>query len=113
MSLKVLSLNGLSLSGLSLHSVRRMFCLAVSASLLFGCGSSDVNDQDADPIAETFPIAYIKRPLPVDDDGERVSDDLTELLNFQPGAALYFRSSASPGGSEQNITARAFEEDAL
>jgi len=84
------------------------------------CGANDVNNQDPDPVAQTFPIAYIKRTFTVGDGSEIdpddeivLSSDLTQLSSFNPGAAVYIRSSASPGGSETNISDRAFDAGAL
>ena len=46
------------------------------------------NGQTPDPVIVDFPIAYIKAPLPVDDQGEFVQTDARELISFDFGADL-------------------------
>lgn len=76
-----------------------------------GGGSGDVSvagGQGPDPVLVEIPIAYVKRPLPVDDQGVLLTDDATELLNFDEftvGADLYVRDRASPTATEVNVTA--------
>ena len=62
------------------------------------------NGQAPDPVVIDFPIAYIKAPLPVDDQGEFVQIDARELISFDFGADLYFRDRASPSSLATNIT---------
>jgi type IV secretory pathway protease TraF len=76
-----------------------------------GSGSGDVSvagGQGPDPVLLEIPIAYVKRPLPVDDQGMLASDDETDLLIFNEGtvgADLYVRDRASPSSAEFNVTA--------
>ncbi|UCG71933.1 MAG: PD40 domain-containing protein [Chromatiales bacterium] len=76
-----------------------------------GGGSGDVSvagGQGPDPVLVEVSIAYVKRPLPVDGQGMLVTDDVTELLNFDAGtvgADLYVRDRASPSATEVNVTA--------
>ncbi len=81
-------------------------CLLVGS---VGCsGGGDVNlagGQGPDPVVLDVPIAYVKRPLPVDDDGDLVASDIRELITFDIGADLYVRDRASPSATERNITA--------
>ena len=60
--------------------------------------------QNPDPVVIDFPIAYVKQPIPVDDNGEFEQQDLREQITFQVGGNLYFRDRASPGALEVNIT---------
>jgi hypothetical protein len=60
--------------------------------------------QKPDPVVIDFPIAYVKQPIPVDDNGEFEQQDLREQITFQVGGNLYFRDRASPGALEVNIT---------
>ncbi|MDZ7645070.1 MAG: hypothetical protein U5K76_13155 [Woeseiaceae bacterium] len=76
-----------------------------------GDGVSIGSGQDPDPVIVDFPIAYIKAPLPVDDQGEFQSSDVREQITFNFGADLYFRDRASPSAMDVNITAR--ETDGL
>ena len=78
-------------------------------SLLFGaCGGDNGvslgDGQDSDPVVVDFPIAYIKSPLPVDEDGEFDQRDLREMISFDFGADLYYRDRASPSTEAVNIT---------
>ncbi|MDZ7767734.1 MAG: hypothetical protein U5K38_00955 [Woeseiaceae bacterium] len=83
--------------------------LCVFVALLLGaCGGGDGvsvgSGQDQDPVIVDFPIAYIKVPLPVDDQGVFVESDARELITFNFGADLYFRDRASPSALDINIT---------
>jgi hypothetical protein len=60
--------------------------------------------QNPDPVVIDFPIAYVKQPIPVDDNGEFEQQDLREQITFQVGGNLYFRDRASPSALEVNIT---------
>jgi hypothetical protein len=62
------------------------------------------NGQKPDPVVVDFPIAYIKAPLPVDDQGEFVQTDARELISFDFGADLYFKDRASSSSLDVNIT---------
>ncbi|MGB5354811.1 MAG: hypothetical protein WBN32_14455, partial [Woeseia sp.] len=86
--------------------------LACSALVvLAGCGGEDgdqigvATGQAPDPVVLDIPIAYIKRPLPVDEDGNVVEDDAREALTFRPGADVFLRDRASPSAIERNLTA--------
>jgi hypothetical protein len=60
--------------------------------------------QNPDPVVIDFPIAYVKQPIPVDDNGEFEQQDLREQITFQIGGNLFFRDRASPSALEVNIT---------
>ena len=81
--------------------------LALSIGLS-ACGGGDgisIGDgQDSDPVVIDFPIAYIRAPLPVDDNGEFEQSDLRNMITFDFGADLYFRDRASPSTEAINIT---------
>ncbi|TDJ48650.1 MAG: hypothetical protein E2O52_00120 [Gammaproteobacteria bacterium] len=72
------------------------------------CGSGGGVDlaggQAADPVVLDVPIAYVKRPLPLDDQGNVEPTDARELITFEIGADLYVRERASPSAAERNIT---------
>ncbi len=82
-----------------------IFTLCLS-SLLYGC--LDQAQQQDDPIAVLldYPIAYVKRPLLLNSQGEPAQIDLLDLQDFNPGADLFLRDRASPSAPEQNITFR-------
>lgn len=80
----------------------------VALSMIVGCTKGDGvqigTGQDPDPVVIDFPIAYIKAPLPVDDDGEFAQADVRELVTFDFGADVFFRDRASPSALDVNIT---------
>jgi hypothetical protein len=81
---------------------------AVATALaLAGCISSDGSSSTAsggqgpDPVVLDFPIAYVRRPVPV---AGTPAPDVREMLAFQPGGDLYVRDRASPSSPETNVT---------
>ena len=81
--------------------------LAVSACGGDGSGGDGVgfgSGQDADPVALDFPIVYVRRPIPVDDNGDALQVDIRDLITFNIGADLYLRDRASPSTPDVNIT---------
>ncbi|MGH8224366.1 MAG: TolB family protein, partial [Woeseiaceae bacterium] len=78
-------------------------------SLFTGCEQGDGvqlgTGQDPDPVIVDFPIAYIRAPLTMDDNGEFVQPDVRELVTFNFGADVYFRDRASPSALDVSITA--------
>jgi hypothetical protein len=91
----------------------------LSSGVLAGCGagggagSSDSlgGGQDPDPVVQDFPIAYVKRPLLTDDDGNLLTFDVREPAAFMPGAELFVRDRASPSAAERSLTAGIFPDD--
>ena len=84
-------------------------CLGALALLAFGACSSENgvslgDGQQADPVVIDFPIAYVRAPQPLDDDGELVQSDVREPIDFNFGADLYFRDRASVSTEAVNIT---------
>ena len=62
-----------------------------------GGGGVDIaQGQGPDPVVLDVPIAYVKRPLPVDDNGDLLTSDVRELITFNIGADLFIRDTASP-----------------
>lgn len=72
-------------------------------TLLSGCLGGT---QEPDPVVADFPIAYVKRPLSLDNQGRLVNPDARRVTGFQPGGDLFLRERASPSAAERNITAR-------
>jgi len=83
-----------------------VLCLAVGLSGCGGGGDVDLaGGQGPDPVVLDIPIAYVKRPLTTDDQGNvDESSDVRELITFDIGADLYVRDRASPSSPEHNIT---------
>jgi hypothetical protein len=87
--------------------------LAVCAALIAGCSGNahiDVaNSQAADPATIDFPIFYVKRTIPPNQDDLRMLRDAvlpTKTQTVVPKADLFLRKSASPSADEVNITMR-------
>lgn len=83
----------------------------VAGVFLGSCGGSgdgvSIGDgQDPDPVVIDFPIAYVKAPIPVDDQGAPDFPDVRERLRFNVGADLWYRDRASPSAVGVNITER-------
>jgi hypothetical protein len=90
----------------------RTLGIALAAAIIAACSSrGDLNigkGQSSGGLNIDFAIAYIKRTLPADaaDLAKlRAKDDVTLPRNYWGKADVYVRSSASPTGVEQNITA--------
>ena len=69
-----------------------------------GDGVSIGTGQDSDPVVIDFPMAYIRAPIPVDDNGDFEQTDLREQITFDFGADLYYRDRASASAEAINIT---------
>ena len=85
-------------------------CAACAATFLSACSGEDgdrigvATGQTPDPVVLDIPIGYVKRALPVGDDGLLIEDDAREAIKFAPGADLFVRERASPSATERNIT---------
>jgi len=78
---------------------------AITALLLVaGCGGGISGSQSADPIVSDIPILYVKRTLPVDNNGNLIQTDVRQPADFSPGGDLWMRSAASPSSPERNLT---------
>ncbi len=77
---------------------------------LMGCGGDQIltAEQEPDPVVVDVPIAYIKRPAPLDEDMTLVAQDLRIPNAFLPGAQLFIKPRASVSALETNISDRAF-----
>ncbi|MBA1148104.1 PD40 domain-containing protein [Ectothiorhodospiraceae bacterium WFHF3C12] len=71
---------------------------------LTGCGGAS-ESATADPAVIDYPLVYVKRPLPRDDDGNRIDLDVREPAAHGPGGDLYVRDRAKVSAAERNITA--------
>jgi hypothetical protein len=90
----------------------RMLSIAFAAASIAACSSGgNLNigsGQSSGGLNADFAIAYIKRALPADSTdlaALRAKDDVTLPRSYWSKADVYLRSSASPTGTEQNITA--------
>ncbi|MCO7225550.1 hypothetical protein [Pleionea sp. CnH1-48] len=98
----------------------RVAAVWASSCLLFGCTSEDTiisSNQEPDPVTLDFAIAYIKRPVPVDEDGNRVGENLADPIafddpiSFRAGATLILRDRAAPSAQDRDITTAAFQQN--
>ena len=97
----------------------RVLAALLCVGILVGCGGgSDTGSsgglsgsQDPDPVLVDFPIAYVKRPLLVDDNGNLLTTQVRSATQFFPGAELFMRDRASPSAAERSLTAGIFPDD--
>ncbi len=82
--------------------------LGICLLMLSACGGEgDVSigsGQSVDPVIVDFPMAYVRRPVPRDDQNNFIQPDARELLDVEFGADLFLRDQASPSAPERNIT---------
>lgn len=97
---------------------RSHFGVVVLGIVLLAAAGCDVTDnkgsgrtQSGDPIVVDFPVAYVERPLPVDEDGEAVERDILDPAAFNPGARLILKARAANSAPEQIITDAVFPPD--
>lgn len=103
------------------NGTTRIRTLAVigGLALAVGCGGGSTGSggllggsQDPDPVVVDFAMAYVKRPLLTDENGNLLTADVRRPAAFHPGAELYVRDRASPSAAERAVTADLFEPDA-
>ncbi len=86
----------------------RLLLLVAAVLLAAGCsgdGGVDLGGgQEPDPVVVDMPVAYVKQPLPVDNQDVIEPSDARELITFNIGADLFMRDRASPSAVERNIT---------
>ena len=89
-------------------STTRTVALSLACITIAACSKGEGvqlgTGQNPDPVVIDFPIAYIKAPLPVDDNGIFEQQDLREQITFDFGADLYFRDRAAVGADAINVT---------
>lgn len=90
-------------------SYRRIFRTLLTSSLplaLIGCGGG-IGDEGPDPGISDYPIAYVKRPTPVDNQVMPpipLQKDTRDPLFFAAGGDLYLRTLPTISAPETNIT---------
>lgn len=96
--------------GVRVRAVFPKLAGVLSAGLLLaacggGGGSVSVGSgQGPDPVVLDIPIAYVKRPLPLDGQGQLESADARRLRTFEIGADLWVRDRAAPSAADRNVT---------
>lgn len=93
----------------------RLFSTVMLTIFIGGCGESVVTESNdsPDPVVVDIPVAFVKRTLPTDDNGNPVSIDLRDPAQFVPGAGLYIKARASVSATEVNLTDRLFVADGV
>ncbi|MFT7652032.1 MAG: hypothetical protein ACI9UU_001139 [Candidatus Azotimanducaceae bacterium] len=92
-----------------------MCCSWLVAACGSGSGSGSSSGlgggQSPDPVVVDFAIAYVERPLLVDDNGDLLTTQIRRAANFFPGAELVMRDRASASASDYSITNGVFPDD--
>lgn len=90
------------------HALRGAVALAIAAALAACDGANQGvqigNGQSPDPVVIDFPIAYVRTPVPTDDNGAFMQTDLREQITFDVGGDLWFKDRASTSSLPVNIT---------
>ena len=76
-----------------------------------GSSSGVGGGQSPDPVVIDYAVAYIKRPLLTDDDGNLLTSEVRRATDFFAGAELLLRERASPSAGEVSLTAGVFPDD--
>lgn len=84
--------------------------------MLAGCGGgggggSSNSGQEPDPVVVDLPIAYVQRPIPVDENGNAVFPDVFQPDDINPGGELYLKDRATAQATATNITRSAFVDN--
>ena len=72
--------------------------------LVFLTGCIGDAAQTPDPVVVDNPVAYVKRPVPLDNTEQPEQLDVRHALTFNAGGDLYVKDRASPGAAERNLT---------
>ena len=90
----------------------RVSVLGVTLALA-SCGASvgGSNSQSPDPVLAEFPIAYIERTIPRDENGDIIPENLLTPDQFNPGAKLVFKDRAAVEAPEIVLTEGLFVTD--
>jgi len=89
----------------------RMAAVLLLSTALLACDGANQGvqigtGQTPDPVVIDFPIAYVKSPVPTDDNGEFEQTDLREQITFDVGGNLFYKDRAAVGALAVNITER-------
>ena len=88
----------------TLTAFRKGLLLLPALTLLASCGVATDAGEGVNPGIDDLPIAYVKRVIPLDDDGFQEQPDLRDPFLSMPGGDLFLRSSTSADATETNIT---------
>jgi hypothetical protein len=76
-----------------------------------GSGGGSNGGQQPDPVVVDIPVAYIQRPIPLDESDEPVYPDVFMPGSFNPGGELYLKARATTQAQVVNISRNAFAEN--
>lgn len=76
-----------------------------------GSGGGSNSGQKPDPVVVDLPLAYVQRPIPVDEDGNPVFPDVFSPDSFNPGAELFIKARATVQAEVINVSRPAFADD--
>lgn len=93
---------------LTLRSLGIIALFGLSACGGGGGGGSSDGGQKPDPVTVDLPIAYIERPIPLNEDDEPVFPDVFEPAAFNPGAKLILKDRATAQATAVDISSAAF-----
>lgn len=87
-------------------------CLIAVCIVLVACKADiSVQDEPTDPVVQEIALAFVERPLLVDD--ERYQSNLFDPSAFNPGARLVLKQNAFAQSAETDLTTSLFTENAL
>jgi len=89
------------------HQRLRALLLCTITLVLTACGGGETGTEGPDVGIIDYPIAYVKRPTPIDDQAMPpipAQEDITDPLFFGAGGDLYLRNRATVSANEINIT---------
>ena len=78
--------------------------LSMAILMISACDSGSSSGEGIDPGIIEIPIAFIKRPVPLDDMGDDANIDLREPRLFMSGGDVYLRTSSASDATVTNIT---------
>jgi len=81
-----------------------LILLVILVFTLNGCDSQKSGFTTSDPGLIKSPIAYVKRPIPLNDNGNEIQNNLSNPVFFSQGGDVYVRDNSSAITSEKNIT---------
>ena len=81
---------------------RDFFGVVLAILLLGGCGGE--SGDGIDPGIIEVPLAYIERPIPLDEDGNEIQPDLRDPRFFAAGGDVYYRTNSALDGETFNLT---------
>jgi hypothetical protein len=96
--------------------ILRPYGILISLFIVSSCGGGNGisgDNQSPDAVVQDFPIVYVLRTLPVDENGVLIPDNFAEPSTFLPGAELIKRDRASPTATEVSLTAGIFPDGEL